>query len=207
MPGIGQLQQMHIGPIRQTKPSPGEPEVRSLDQRQPQHFLIKRQRGIDIRSPHDIGWIADLTVAKLMRNDPIIVDDQIPLADLRAKYPPETAKSIFVQKEGRFVGTIDVLSLHVNRPELGTGLVTAGEVARSPGAFLLPAQNIRSALMIFDQVEQEVLAVLDSPADRRVIGFLSEPYALRRYNQALERQGENQSDGRDLFPIAEPPRN
>jgi len=165
------------------------------------------QRGINIRSPHDIGWIADLTVAKLMRNDPIIVDDQIPLADLRAKYPPETAKSIFVQKEGRFVGTIDVLSLHVDRPELGSGLVTAGEIAQSPGAFLLPAQNIRSALVIFDRVEQEALAVLDSPADRRVIGFLTEPYALRRYNQALERQGENQGDGRDLFPISEPQRN
>jgi CIC family chloride channel protein len=165
------------------------------------------QRGINIRSPHDIGWIADLTVAKLMRSDPVVVDEKLPLGDLRDRYPPETAKSIFVQKDGRFVGTIDVLSLHVRRPEPGDSLVTAGDIAKSPGSFLLPAQNIRSALMIFDRAEEEVLPVLDSPADRRVVGFLSEPYTLRRYNQALERLGEQEGDRRDLFPIAEPPKN
>ncbi|HVW73799.1 MAG TPA: chloride channel protein [Rhizomicrobium sp.] len=165
------------------------------------------QRGMDIRSPHDIGWISDLTVAKLMRNDPIIVDGKMLLADLRGQYPPETAKTLFVQKDGSFVGTIDVLSLHAGRPQPDAGAVTAGDIAKSPGSFLLPAQNIRSALMIFDGAEQERLPVLDSPADRRIIGFLSEPYILKRYNQALERLREHEGDRRDLFPISEPPGN
>jgi chloride channel protein, CIC family len=164
------------------------------------------QRGIDIRSPHDIGWISDLTVAKLMRNDPIVVNEKIPLKDLQEKYPPETAKSIFVLKDDQFIGTIDVLALHGRRSEADAGLVTAGDIAKSPGSFLLPAQNIRSALMIFDGTEQEILPVLDSPADRRVIGFLSEPYTLRRYSQALERLRESEGDRRDLFPISEPQR-
>jgi CIC family chloride channel protein len=161
---------------------------------------------MNIRSPHDVGWISDLTVAKLMRNDPIVVDDKVLLGDIRDKYPPETAKSIFVQRAGQFIGTIDVLSLHVKHGETETGPVTAGDVAKSPGSFLLPAQNIRSALMIFDGAEQEMLPVLDSPADRRIIGFLSEPYTLRRYNQALERLRESDGDRRDLFPISEPPK-
>lgn len=165
------------------------------------------QRGMNIRSPHDIGWISDLSVAKLMRSDPIVVDEKVPLEDLRGKYPPETAKSLFVQREGSFVGTIDVLSLYFNVPEPETGRVTAGDVAKSPGSFLLPGQNIRSALVIFDGVEQEILPVLDSPVDRRVIGFLSEPYVLRRYNQALEHLRESEGGRRDLFPISEPPGN
>jgi CIC family chloride channel protein len=164
------------------------------------------QRGMNIRSPLDIGWISDLTVAKLMRNDPIVVDDKVLLRDVRDKYPPETARSIFVQRDDQFIGTIDVLSLHAKRAEADAGLVTAGDIAKSPGSFLLPAQNIRSALMIFDGTEQEMLPVLDSPADRRIIGFLSEPYTLRRYNQALERLRENEGDRRDLFPISEPPK-
>lgn len=165
------------------------------------------QRGMNIRSPHDIGWISDLTVAKLMRTDPIIVDEKLPLEVLRAKYPPEMAKSIFVQKEGRFIGTIDVLSLHFNGSAPNAGRVTAGDLAKSPDSFLLPAQNIRGALAIFDGVEREILPVLDTSIDRRVIGFLSEPYILRRYNQALEHLREGEGGRRDLFPISEPQRN
>jgi chloride channel protein, CIC family len=38
----------------------------------------------------------------------------------------------------------------------------------------------------FDRTESEVLAVVDSPASRRVLGLLSEAHALRRYLGELE---------------------
>jgi chloride channel protein, CIC family len=39
-----------------------------------------------------------------------------------------------------------------------------------------------------------------------VIGYLTEQYALRRYNQELERRRTAELGDRDLFSIAEPPR-
>jgi hypothetical protein len=44
------------------------------------------------------------------------------------------------------------------------------------------------------------------PSDRQILGYLTEQYALRRYNQALERRRAADLGERDLFSIAEPPR-
>jgi CIC family chloride channel protein len=52
----------------------------------------------------------------------------------------------------------------------------------------------------------EALPVFESPTDRHVLGYLTEQYALRRYNQALERRRAADLGERDLFSIAEPPR-
>jgi CIC family chloride channel protein len=43
------------------------------------------------------------------------------------------------------------------------------------------------------------LPVLASPIDRRVVGFLTEAYALRRYNQELERTRGDEIGDSSLF--------
>ena len=53
---------------------------------------------------------------------------------------------------------------------------------------LLPGMAIKEAVLAFDRAEAEALAVVDSYDDRRVIGLLSEAYALRRYAAELERR-------------------
>ena len=40
----------------------------------------------------------------------------------------------------------------------------------------------------FEQSESDALAVVDDMPSRRVIGLLTEQYALRRYSEELERQ-------------------
>src|SRR5258708_40336848 len=44
-------------------------------------------RGMRIRSPHDIGWIEDLTVRTLMRRDVHVVPAALPLEALRERFP------------------------------------------------------------------------------------------------------------------------
>jgi CIC family chloride channel protein len=56
--------------------------------------------------------------------------------------------------------------------------------ATSPA--LLPNMTVKDAVAIFDKVEAEALAVIQSPEQRRVIGLLSESHALRRYAEELE---------------------
>jgi len=164
------------------------------------------QRGIGIRSPHDIGWLADLTVSRLMRADPKTEPATTPLAELREKYPPGSVKRVFVvSEEGDFMGALDVAALHDEKPA-ETAARTARDFARDADLHLLPYENVRTALGRFEDKEVETLPVLESPSDRKVIGYLTEQYALRRYNQELERRRSAELGDRDLFSIAEPPR-
>jgi CIC family chloride channel protein len=48
--------------------------------------------------------------------------------------------------------------------------------------------TIKEAVLAFDRAEAEALAVVNSYPDRRVIGLLTEAYALRRYAAELERR-------------------
>ena len=55
-----------------------------------------QQRDLDIRSPHDIGLLANWTVSKLMRTDPKLALATMPLREVREKFPLGSAKRIFV---------------------------------------------------------------------------------------------------------------
>jgi chloride channel protein, CIC family len=48
--------------------------------------------------------------------------------------------------------------------------------------------TVKEAVTIFENSEAEALAVIQSPDNRRVIGLLTEAYALRRYSEELERR-------------------
>jgi CIC family chloride channel protein len=77
-----------------------------------------------------------------------------------------------------------------------------GEFVSQPAAFLLPGDNLRSALDRFSQAAQETLPVIDNTKDRRILGYLSEAYALRRYAQELERHRGGRQDDAGIFSPA-----
>jgi CIC family chloride channel protein len=54
--------------------------------------------------------------------------------------------------------------------------------------FLLPGQTVKEALAAFEAAEADALAVLDGVKSRQVLGLLTEQYALRRYNEELDRR-------------------
>jgi CIC family chloride channel protein len=164
------------------------------------------QRGLGIRSPHDIGWLSDLSVAKLMRSDPKLVDAAMTVSAVREKYPLGGAKRVFiVGTSGDYVGAIDISALHDKKRDAEQGSLTAGSIAKDGDVFLLPAQNVRKALSRFEEALCESLPVLASAQNRHVVGYMTEAYALRRYNQELERRRTADLGARDLFTIAEPP--
>jgi len=164
------------------------------------------QRGIGVRSAHDIGWLADLTVGRLMRADPKTELETTRLAELREKYPPGSVKRVFVVSDaGDYLGSLDVAALHEEKPPDAAERI-ARDFARDADLHLLPYENVRTALARFEDKEAETLPVLESATDRKVVGYLTEQYALRRYNQELERRRGADLGQRDLFSIAEPPR-
>ena len=163
-------------------------------------------RGLSIRGAHDMGWISDMTVGRLMRSDPKIVPGNLGLAALRAAYPPGGAKRLYVQdSEGRYVGAIDTEDLHDSAIDDALDGAVALDLAEGPANFLLPGENIRSALARFDALASETLPVLNSATQRGVIGYVTEAYALKRYAQELERMRSAELGQSDIFSIGPMP--
>jgi CIC family chloride channel protein len=66
----------------------------------------------------------------------------------------------------------------------------------------LPGDDLRTALDRFSRAAQETLPVIDTTENRRIIGYLSESYALRRYAQELERHRGTRQDDAGIFSPA-----
>ena len=165
------------------------------------------QRGLGIRSPHDIGWLADLTMSKLMRSDPKLVPAAMSLRAVREKYTLGSAKRVFVvQRENEFVGALDMLAVHDTKQDHLLDALTARDLVVATESFLLPSENVRTALVRFEELQVEALPVIATPLGREIIGYVTEAYALRRYNLELERRRSAELGERDLFSISEPPR-
>ena len=64
---------------------------------------------------------------------------------------------------------------------------TVAEKVHHATAVLLPQMTIKEAVSLFESAESDELAVVDSAESMRVIGTLTEKYALRRYTDELEK--------------------
>ena len=163
-------------------------------------------RGIPIRGAHDVGWLADLTVDKLMRADPITVQADMRLRDLRAKVPLGSVRQIYVtDRGGQYLGAIDLVAAHDSAIDDAADNIVAGDLAESQNVYLTPGDNVRTALSRFETSRQETLPVVSVP-DHIILGYLSESYSLRRYMQELERQRSSELGEKNLFSIGQVPR-
>jgi CIC family chloride channel protein len=157
-------------------------------------------RGVRIHGAHDVGWIDDLSVGRVMRRDQKTAPESMTVSALRRVFPLGSVKLVFVTDEGgQYQGLLDMAAVH--NPELDEQAeeVRVRDLARNARYFLLPRTNVRTALRQFSEAEEEGLPVLDSPTSRKVIGYLTEAYALRRYNQELERQRSDELGTKHLY--------
>jgi CIC family chloride channel protein len=143
-------------------------------------------RGETIRSAADIGWMRDLTVGRMMRHDVRTVPAATTIASFREAFPlGSPGYVIAVDEQGRYVGMVQVAEAHAAETSPDKSVK---DVLHNAEDMLLPGMAIKEAVLAFDRAETETLAVVDSHLDRRVIGLLTEAYALRRYAAELERR-------------------
>jgi chloride channel protein, CIC family len=143
-------------------------------------------RGETIRSAADVGWMRDLIVGKMMRQDLRTVPAVTSIAAFREAFPVgSTAHVVAIDAEQRYAGIVRVADAYA--PEIAPDKPVK-ELLNNADDVLLPAMTIKEAVLAFDRAEAEALAVVDSLAERRVIGLLTEAYALRRYAAELERR-------------------
>jgi len=144
-------------------------------------------RGETIRSANDVGWLRNLTVERMMRSDVGKVPATTTIAACRREFVLGSRPAVVV------VNNSDDYSGLVLLPELFSGEldsiadeIQVVELARFTDVALLPEMNVKTAMKIFDDAEAEVLAVLESEDSRKVIGFLTESFARRRYVEEID---------------------
>ena len=134
--------------------------------------------------------------------DPAVIAAELPFDELLRRFPAGNVKQVFVvDQRGRLSGIIDPAEAH--GPERAQTAKTVGELVSKPAPFLLPGDDLRSALDRFSQAAQERLPLVDNANDRRIVGYLSEAYALRRYAHELERHRGGGRDDAGIFSPAD----
>jgi chloride channel protein, CIC family len=143
-------------------------------------------RGETIRSAADVGWMRELTVAKMMRQDVQTVHASTNVASFRETFPLGSAAYVVaVDEADRYVGLIAVADIYASEAVPDKSVK---DFVHYTEEMLLPGMAVKESVLAFDRAEAEALAVVDSYLDRRVIGLLTEAYVLRRYSAALERR-------------------
>lgn len=146
-------------------------------------------RGVPIRGAYDVGWLSELTALRLMRADVSTALATQSVEALRRAYPLGSAKLIFAtDSQGLYAGMVDMSAAHDPELDLVAAETTVGSLARHGGVALYPGDDIRCVLERLCEAEVEALPVLAAPGDRRIVGYVTEAFALRRYSQALEKQ-------------------
>lgn len=142
-------------------------------------------RGETIRSAQDIGWMRELTVARMMRTDFRTFPQDGTLGDLRAAVPLGAARVVaLVDQGGGYAGLVRVSDAH--GPDHDPA-APAAALARQGEAMLLPAMNVKEAALAFDAAHAEDLAVVDDRNSRHLLGLLGETHVLKRYAEELEK--------------------
>jgi CIC family chloride channel protein len=143
-------------------------------------------RGETIRSAADVGWMRELTVGKMMRQDVQTVHASTNVASFRETFPLGSVAYVVAVDEGaRYVGLVLVADIHASEALPDKSIK---DYVHYTEEMLLPGMAVKESVLAFDRAEAEALAVVDSYLDRRVIGLLTEAYVLRRYSAALERR-------------------
>jgi CIC family chloride channel protein len=140
-------------------------------------------RGENIRSARDIGWMRSLTVGKMMQRSSESAPKSMAVDEFRRRFAlGSTSKVVLTDEADRYFGIVETAKAYdaavAGDQNIGD-LATLGEIA------LLPAQDVREAIRLFDLSEADYLAVVDD--EGHVLGTLSERFVHRRYADEVEK--------------------
>jgi chloride channel protein, CIC family len=144
-------------------------------------------RGETIRSAQDVGWLRNLTVERMMRTDVATVLGTATIAECRHEFGIGSRQAVFaVSGGGEYCGVVMLPELFSGELDGIADEIQVIELARYTNIVLLPDMNVKSAMKIFDAAEAELLAVAENAGSRKIVGFLTESYARRRYVEELD---------------------
>lgn len=142
-------------------------------------------RGETIRSAQDVGWMRNLTVAALMNKGAETIDATATVETLREKVSLGAAPyAVAIDSQGRYAGMLIMAEIHSHHAD---PVAPLSGLMKFTDTVLVPSMNVQQAAETFRQAGAEELAVVNSTAQRQVIGMLGESYLMRRYAEELDK--------------------
>jgi len=163
----------------------------------PSYFLhMLKRRGLDLRGGHDVGSLATARAGDLMRDDHLVMDADETLPALRANLLKAPHGEVFVQSDGTFFGRLMLSDMGDLAYDTGhDDRLTVGELVETRDLHVYQDDPLKTVVELFSSTEDSLLAVLDNPRDRRLVGCLHERDVMRAegaYAKALERLREEE---------------
>ena len=122
-----------------------------------------------------------------MRTDVGKVSSTVTIAACRSEFALGSRQAVVVVNHANeYCGLVSVPELFSGELDTIADDIQVIELAQYSDVVLLPEMNVKSAMKMFDDAEAEVLAVIESENSRKVVGFLSESFARRRYVEEIE---------------------
>jgi CIC family chloride channel protein len=144
-------------------------------------------RGETIRSANDVGWLRNLTVERLMRTDVAVARSDTSIEQCRREHPLGSAHALFLSNDKQeYVGLALLPDIYSSDFDAQDRIIAIADLAKHRDMMLTPSMNVKAAMTCFDEAESEILAVVDSLDTKKVVGFLTEGYARRRYAEELD---------------------
>ncbi len=143
-------------------------------------------RGETIRSAHDVGWMRNLTVGRMMRKDIQSVPADMSVKEFRRQFPLGSVQRVVaLEDDHQYAGIVVVADVYsATEPDVEG---TIRPYIAQKNIVLTPDMQARKAALLFDLSQSDVLAVVVAADDWSVIGMLSEAHVLRRYAEELEK--------------------
>ncbi len=144
-------------------------------------------RGETIRGASDVGWLRNLSVERLMRTDVAVARSDMPIEQCRREYPLGSSHALFLLNvEQRYVGLALLPDVYSSDFDAQGETVTIADLAKHQDVMLTPSMNVKTAMNCFDEAEAEILVVVNDAVNQKIVGFLTEAHARRRYAEELD---------------------
>lgn len=145
------------------------------------------RRGLDLHGGHDMATLRSLKVHDLMKQDQVTVDEKADLELIRDRLRQAPHNELFVvDGQEKLRGTITLAELgSIAFDKSHDREYTAIDLARRAPPILSVGDDLERATRRFAEVDEGIIAVVDDPKNRRLIGCLHERDVMRAYNNAL----------------------
>lgn len=147
----------------------------------PSYFLwMLNCRGLDLRGGHEVGTLAQVKVAELMRDDHVVMNIQEGFPALRENLVRAPHGEVFVESAGAFLGRLMLSDLGQWAYDFSQDQGrTIGELVEPVDLWVYQDDSLEQAVEVFSGAEDSLLAVLDNPEQRRIVGCVHERDVMR----------------------------
>jgi CIC family chloride channel protein len=163
----------------------------------PSYFLwMLAHRGVLLQGGHEVGVLSQPDIIALMRQDHSVLNKNDSLASLRKTLVAAANGEVFVESKGVFAGRLMLSDMgNLAYDTKYDADKTISDLIKIKDLYVYESDSLNDAVKVFSDGEDSLVAVLDAPNTKRIVGCLHERDVIRAqlaYVRRLERLREDE---------------